>query len=154
MSDIDHVQGQAMRNALLTRSCSKAGLAEGTNAGTIKTAAPNGAGIDYCIDGKFYHLADGDNIAMTACDEQAASTKCMYLASVDASGNVTLTKGTEVADGGDAYLPDAPANEAVIGAIKVETASTATFTSGTTDLSAAGITDTYYDLVTVIPDAF
>lgn len=154
MSDIDHIQAQALRNALLTRACSKAGLAEGTNANTIQAAAPNGAGIDYCIGGKLYHLADADNIAMTACAEQAASTKCMYLVTVNAAGTVTLTKGTEVAAGGSAYLPDAPDSEAVIGAIKVETASTATFTSGTTDLGAAGITDTYYDLVTVIPDAF
>ena len=48
-----------------TLCLSKAGLAEGTNAATIKTAAPNGAGIDYAIEGILYHKADGDNVAMT-----------------------------------------------------------------------------------------
>ncbi len=129
---------------------SKAGLAEGTNAATIKTAAPNGAGIDFCIGGVLYHLADGDNIAMTACDVQADLTTCLYTISVGATGTVTTTKGTEVLT---AQLGDGNSNiswptpsvaGAVIGGIKVVT-SGATFTSGTTDLGAGTVTDTYYD---------
>lgn len=154
MSDIDHVQTQAMRNALLTRSFSKAGLAEGTNSATLAIAAPNGAGVDYCINGNFYHKADADNIAITATAEQAVSTACMYLVTLDSSGDLTVTKGTEVASGSSCYLPDAPDDEAVIGAFKIVTSSSATYTGGTTDNSATGITDTYHDLTTVIPDAF
>lgn len=154
MSDIDHIQSQALRNALLTRSLSKAGLAEGSNAATIKIAAPNGAGVDFCINGVLYHLADADNVAITANATQAKSTKCMYLVSVKADGTVVTTKGEEVAAGGDAYLPDAPEDQAVLGAFKIETDANTTYTAGTTDNGAAGITDTYYDLVTVIPDAF
>lgn len=130
---------------------SKAGLAEGTNANTIKTAAPNGAGIDFCIGGVLYHLADGDNIAMTACVAQPVLTTCLYTVSVNAALAVTVTKGTEVltaalGDGNTAISwPSAPAANCVIGGFKVVLASAATFTSGTTDLSAANVTATYFD---------
>ena len=134
---------------------SKAGLAEGSNANTIKTAAPNGAGTDFSIDGILYHKADTDNIAMTALPVQAAVTKCLYCVQIDADGAVSLKKGTEVltADltaGKDVLhwpLPDA--GKCALGFIKVETQSTATFTSGTTDLGAANIVDTYYDTFAV-----
>jgi hypothetical protein len=140
-----------------TMCLSKAGLAEGTNANTIKTAAPNGAGIDFVIDGIAYHLADGDNIAMTALDAQAALTTCLYLVTVNAAGTVAMVKGDEVLtaslSGGDAVLrwPEPAAGYCPIGAIKIATAAATTFTSGTTDLSATGITDTYYDLMTIPP---
>ena len=135
-----------------TRCFSKAGLAEGTNAATIKTAAPNGAGVDYSIGGLMYHLADTDNIAMNALAQQAALTKCLYCVQVNAAGTVTLKKGTEVltADltagtkGLSWPLPDD--GNCAIGYIKIALASTATFTSGTTDLSAANVTATYYDV--------
>jgi hypothetical protein len=133
-----------------TLCLSKAGLAEGTNAATIKTAAPNGAGIDYMIGGKLYHKADTDNIAMTACAAQADLTSCLYLVSIDASGNVKLTKGSEVVTasigGGKSSLawPKCPANECPIGGVRIDL-SGGTFTSGTTDLSGAGVTDTWYD---------
>lgn len=129
---------------------SKAGLAEGTNSATIKTAAPNGAGIDYCIGGVLYHLADTDNIAVTACAVQADLTTCLYTVSVGSTGTVTTTKGNEVltaqlGDGNTACVWPAPsAPGAVIGGFKVVT-SGATFTAGTTDLGAGTVTDTYYD---------
>jgi len=126
-----------------------AGLAEGTNANTIKTANA----IDYTIGGKMYSKGATDNIAMTACAQQADGTDCMYLISIDSAGNVTTTKGEEVAAGAGAYLPDVPANEAVIGAIKVNT-NGATFTSGGTDLSAANITATVYDLAGAHGDSY
>lgn len=130
---------------------SKAGLAEGTSANTIKTAAPNGAGTDFCIGGVLYHLADGDNIAMTACAVQPVLTTCLYTVSVGSTGTVTTTKGTAVltADLGDGNTsiswPTPSVAGAVIGGIKIVLASAATFTSGSTDLSAANVTATYYD---------
>lgn len=129
---------------------SKAGLAEGTNSATIKTAAPNGAGTDFCIGGVLYHLADGDNIAVTACAVQADLTTCLYTVSVGATGTVTTTKGTEQLTAqlgdGNTYLawPSPSVAGAVIGGIKVVN-SGATFTAGTTDLGAGTVTDTYYD---------
>jgi hypothetical protein len=134
-----------------TMCLSKAGLAEGTNANTIKTAAPNGAGIDFMIHGKLYHLADGDNIAMTACATQAALTSCLYLVSVNAAGTVKITKGTEQLTAnigvGKASLvwPECPENECPIGGFRIDLVSTATFTSGSTDLSASNVTDTWWD---------
>ena len=141
------------RNA--TMCFSKAGLAEGTNANTIKTAAPNGAGIDYSIKGIMYHAAEADNIAMTALAQQAVLTTCLYLVCLDSGGALSITKGVEVLkadyDAGDAVLawPDVPDGKCPIGAFKIDLASTATFTSGTTDLGAANVTDTYFDLSTV-----
>jgi hypothetical protein len=152
-----------MRNQQLlqrgaTECYSKAGLAEGTNAATIKTAAPNGAGTDYAINGLAYHHADTDNIAMNALAIQADLTTCLYLVQITSAGVVSLKKGVEVltadlAAGNKVLhwpLPDA--NNCPIGAIKVATSAT-TFTSGTTDLSAAGVTATYYDFGGGMPDA-
>lgn len=130
----------------VSKALSKAGIAEGTNAATIAIAAPNGAGVDYMINGVLYHKADGDNIAMTAATAQAAETFAKYLVSLNAAGTVTITKGADAATSALALLPATPASEAAIGYIEIQTAAATTFTSGTTDLSAAGITDTYVDL--------
>lgn len=137
-------------NVAGTFCLSKAGLAEGTNANTIKTNAPNGAGTDFCIGGVLYHKADTDNVAMTACAQQAANTTCLYTVSINSSLTVTMTKGTEIltADLGDGNSniswPAVPAGECVLGGIKIVLGAT-TFTSGSTDLSAANVTATYYD---------
>jgi len=113
---------------------------EGTNANTIQIQTE----IEYLIDNQIYTKAVTDNIAMTAAALQADSTYCMYLCSIDTSGSVTITKGTEL--GTDtAVLPACPASECSFAAFKIAT-SGATFTSGTTDLGAGGITDTFYDL--------
>lgn len=135
---------------------SKAGLAEGTNANTIKTAAPNGAGIDFCIDGLLYHKADTDNIAMTALSAQADLTTCLYLVQITSGGTVSIKKGTErlTADlANDKYnleWPQPDASNCPIGGFKVVT-SGGTFTSGTTDLGDGAVTDTYYDFFAIPP---
>jgi hypothetical protein len=142
-----------------TFCASKAGLAEGTNTHTIKTAAPNGAGVDFGIGGLGYHLADGDNIAMSDLAVQAELTTCLYLVCVNSSGTVSMVKGTEIltADlaAGNKVLrwPAPTADTCPIGAIRIEMADGYTFTCGTTDLSATGVTDTYYDFVGGVPDA-
>lgn len=122
-------------------------IVEGTNAATIEVAA----NILYMVDGQHYTLTAADNIAMTACDTQAAETTCIYLMTVDAAGTVTTTKGREVlsadlAKGADSLqFPTPPADEAVIGFFTIVTAAGYTFTCGTTDLGATGITDTFYN---------
>lgn len=136
---------------------SKAGLAEGTNATTIKTAAPNGAGIDYAINGIAYHKADTDNIAFTATAVQAVSTTCVYLVQIDSSGNVSMKKGNEVATASlgindSAQVPFPDVDKCPIGYIVVATDASTTFTGGTTDLGASGITDTYVDLMGGMPE--
>lgn len=135
----------------LTACLAKAGLAEGTNAATIKTAAPNGAGTDFAINGYAYHKADTDNIAMTALAVQPALYTCLYGVWINAAGTVLLNKGTQVltADltGGVEVLkmPAPVADYCLLGLMKIVTANAATFTSGTTDLSASDVTATFYD---------
>ena len=139
-----------------TLCLSKAGLAEGTNANTLKIAAPNGAGVDYAIDGLLYHKADVDNIAITACAVQADLTSCLYLVSLNAAGTVTITKGEEALTASlgvgreSLRWPEVPAGNCPIGGFRVDN-SGGTFTSGTTDLGAATVTDTYYDFSLVPP---
>lgn len=130
-----------LRTTVYNQCYGYANLGEGTNANTIKTQAA----ISFSIGGTMYTKAITDNIAMTACAQQAISTYCLYLASINAAGTVTLTKGTEVATD-TATLPATPANNVAFGYIKVATDASHTFTSGTTDLSAAGITATYANL--------
>lgn len=131
-----------LRNVVLNCAMGACGLAEGTNANTLQVAAA----FSFNINGQLYSKAITDNIAMTACTEQAISTYCEYLVTIAANGTVTVTKGTEV--GTDtAVLPAKPASCAVIGSFKIATDGSTTFTSGTTDLGAAGITETFKDLM-------
>lgn len=146
MNELQDINHQVLRDVLGTMCLGKAGLAEGTTTpATIKTTNA----IDYTIGHKVYSKAATDNIAMTAAAQQAVSTQCVYLVSLDAAGAVTVTKGTEVAANGTltlADMPETPDNQCVIGAFKIVTDGSTTFTSGTTDLGAAGITETYVDL--------
>jgi len=134
-----------LRTNLLTGNFTAGVLAEGTNANTIKT----GAAVNFAIDGYLYTKAATDNIAMTACTEQAVSTYCLYLVSSIANGTITITKGTSVATD-TAVLPDLPASSAAIGYFKVVTDADTTFTSGTDDITTfvgSGGAVTFYDMV-------
>ena len=145
-----------LKNSGMTGCFSKAGLAEGTNSGTIKTAAPNGAGIDYAIHGVAYHQADTDNIAVTAHPQQAAGASCLYLVQIDKDGTVSTKKGNEVETGklgvnASLQWSNPDEDKCAIGGYKIATNSTTTFTNGTTDLGASGITDTFYDFIGGVP---
>lgn len=134
---------------------SKAGLAVGSAGATVDIAAPNGAGIDYAIDGIVYHKADTANNAITAAAVQAALYSCLYLVQIDKDGTVSTVKGTAVltADVGVTPLqwPSPSASNCPIGGFRIDCASGYTYTPGTTLNSATGITDTYYDFFTVPP---
>lgn len=147
-----------------------AGLAEGTNANTIKTAND----ITYAIDGNFYSKSATDNIAISysgASVYQAAaggvqaingaftggvngSTR-LYLVCLNSAGAASIVPGKIVDSAklaaGTVSLdfPDAPLGVCPIGAIKVAVTAGTTFTPGTTDLGATGVTDTYIDLAGV-----
>jgi hypothetical protein len=153
-----------------TLCLASAGLAEGTNANTIQIAAD----ITYTIDGKFYSKATTDNIAISysgAAVYQAAaggvqavnggftggvngSTR-LYLITLDASGAVGIVPGqivdsAELAAGRVALqFPDAPAGVCPIGAMRIALTAGTAFTPGSTDLSATGVTDTFYNLMDV-----
>ena len=135
---------------------SKAGLKIGNgDAKDVDIAAPNGAGVDFCINGVLYHLADGQDKPLTVHATQAALTTCIYLVCLDSAGTLSSVKGEEVltADltAGTKVLqfPTPVADTCPIGYVKVATAAATTFTTGTTELSAAGITDTYVDLFAI-----
>ncbi len=137
---------------------SKAGMAEGTNDSTVKINAPNGAGVDFCINGIMYHKADTDNIAPTACAVQALGTSCLYIFTLDDDGLLDTVKGVEVlaadlAAGKVLHWPQPAALTAAIGGMKIRTGATA-FTVGVDDLTddiGTGAV-TYYDFFAV-PDA-
>jgi hypothetical protein len=72
----------------------------------------------------------------------------MYSLFMNAAGTVTTVKGTEQKTGTKQPLSWGvqPADTVMFGAIKVVNA-TNTFTAGTTDLSASGVTATYYNVM-------
>lgn len=135
-----------------TMALCKAGIVIGDGAKTgVGIAAPNGAGVEFAIDGIAYHKADvATNAPLTGGTVGLLST-CLFLVCVDSAGTLSFVKGDDVltADltAGNAVLrwPTPPAGTCPLGAVKVATASSATFIAGTTALDAADITDTYYD---------
>ena len=126
----------------VTQMC---GLARGTNTATIQTSTQ----VVYNLYNQQYTLAATNNLPMTACAQQAVSTFCYYLVSANVSGGVVVTKGTDNTYG----LPATPPGAVAMGALRVTTDATHTFTSGTTDLAATGITATFYDIDTGIAAA-
>ena len=140
-----------------TLCLSKAGLAiGGSDTATLAIAAPNGAGVDFAINGILYHKADAaDALAFTAGTAQGLLTKCLYLVCLDADGTLSTVQGTAVltADlaAGTKVLewPTPTKDTCCIGAVKVQTLLAVNFTAGTTDLDATSIADVYYDLVAV-----
>jgi hypothetical protein len=139
-----------------TLCLSKAGLHKGTTT-TLDIAAPNGAGVDFCIGGKMYHKADTNTIATTACAQQAALTSCLYLVMLSAAATPALSvvKGTEVLTAKVAaetlQWPTPTDGTCVIGAFRIDTPTGYTFTAGTSTYDSNN-TATFYDLLAV-PDA-
>jgi len=137
-----------------TVNLGKPGLAEGTNANTIKTVAAT----NYAINGLMYTKAVTDNIAMTAAATQPELTTCLYVVGANAAGTVSIVKGIEqlTADlvSGAKVLQFPTGRSPLVcplGYFKVVTAAATTFTSGTTDLSASGVTATYQDVFQLPP---
>ena len=134
---------------------SKAGLARNaTTATAIDIAAPNGAGIDYCIGGALYHKADAAAITLNTHTTQPADTTCLYLVCLDSNGNSSSVKGDDVKNVDLAnkaaviHFPGVPAGKCAIGVIKIKTVAV-TFTARTTALNASGVTATFTDLFAV-----
>ena len=101
--------------------------------------------IQYSIANKAYLKAATDSLAFTAASIQANATYCLYMVTLDVSGNFATVKGTAVATD-VAVLPAVPASQVCVGYIKVNTGGASTFTAGTTNLDAAGLVVTYVDL--------
>lgn len=129
------------------------GLAEGTNANTFKTANT----ITFVTDGVFRSKGATDNVAFSSGHATVpVSSSVLYLVCLNASGDFSTVAGravptAEVTAGTRALeWPASPAGDvAVVGAIRVDTDSSTTFTPGSVDLGASGITDTYFNLFAV-----
>jgi len=133
-----------------------AGIGIGSTPAQLSTAAPNGAGTDFAIDGIAYHFADDGTFVMTAMAVQAVSTSCLYLLQINAAGTTSTKKGTErlTADLGvtqSLQWPQPDADNCPLGGFKVALDASTTYTGATTDLDASGVTDTYYNFALGLP---
>jgi len=123
-------------------SLTAAGLAEGTNSATFKTVNT----LTFTNNGVFKSKAATDNLTFSTGTALANSQACLFAVWINASGTVTTTQGPIQAAGDPCPVPTAAAsNLTLVGLIKVTTSSAATFTPGTTDLSASGVTGAYSD---------
>ena len=123
-------------------SLTAAGLAEGTNSATFKTANT----LTYTSNGVFKSKAATDNLTFTAGTALAASQACLFGVWITAGGTVSTTQGPINAAGDPCPVPtQVTAGTTLVGLIKVTTSSSATFTPGSTDLGATGITDVFSD---------
>lgn len=123
-------------------SLTAAGLAEGTNSATFKTTNT----LAFTNNGVFKSKGATDNLVFSTGTALAASQSCLFGVWIDGSGNVTTTQGPIVAAGDPCPVPSqTTAGVTLVGLIKVTTSSAVTFTPGTTDLSASGITDAFFD---------
>jgi len=133
---------------------SKPGLTVGTtDAADIKNAA-----FDYTINGVKIEKAAGET-AFAGTEDAIPSTGDLYGAFrvvIDAAGTVTIQEAAANATGyatavlALAGLPAVPADKAALGTVTVLAADGTAFTPGTTELSAANITDAYVDGDTAI----
>lgn len=156
-------------NAGATWALNSGALAEGTNANTIQIAAA----ISYVIDGRFYSKSITDNIAISYSGPSVYQAPTgvgsvnggftggvggatrLYLISLDTAGNVSILPGkivnsADLAAGRVSLdFPDAPNGVCPIGALRVAVTANTTFTPGSVDLSASGVTASFINLATV-----
>ncbi len=133
----------------ITAAFATGGLAEGTNANTFKTTAT----VPYAIDGVLYSKAATDNLAFSAGHTSlAAGQSCLFGVVLDTAGNVTTVQGPIITTSDltakikALHWPVQPAGKCMIGAIRVQCDNAAVFVPNTTDLGAADVVDTYYNL--------
>lgn len=125
-----------------------AGLAEGTNANTFKTSNI----VHFAINGRTYVKAATDNLALSAGTALANHEQCVFFVWIDTAGTVTTTQSTIYPNTtSQSYVARGiewpqVANKACLGAIRVQCNGSSTFTPASTDLGAANVTDTYYDV--------
>jgi hypothetical protein len=150
------VQDAVIRTILGNRVMSNPGIAIGTTKSKAKTANTT----EYCIDGVIYSKAATDDLFVhTDVSVQAVGTTRYYALCLDAAGAATVIAGATTANvAGSTYpiaakMPPIPSTVCLVGAIKIVTDATHTYTPATTLNDAAGITATYYNLAGVVPAA-
>ncbi len=140
----------------LTAALNSGALAGGSTASQFTNAAL----INYAIGGRFYSRAiiasqalviePNSGIVPTApntLQSIPAGRACAFAVILDAAGAFTVAQGDIVEAGQMAPVPQAPANKAIVGAIKVNNASASAFVPGTTAFNVGGgVTTTYINL--------
>lgn len=117
-------------------------------AGDKNDVETQGVTVDTVIDGRFYSasaLAD-ENVTIFRSEDdstlQAADTTCYYVFTIDTSDNVRAYKqADDIAE----YPAIPESGEAPFAVLKVVTVGV-TFTLGTTDYDASGVTSTFTDV--------
>lgn len=130
-------------------SLSAAGLVIGSvSAAKVKIANT----VNYVINGAFKSISTQE-VAFTATTHDipanaSAVQEAVYVLTVALNGTVSITMGLIATGSGKALVPDAlPANQAVIGQVRIAVAAGATsFTAATTLLNNGALTVTYTDL--------
>lgn len=168
MSDLRFTPTVDARLALGTRAMTKATLNGTGAAATVTTTGVN----TYLVDGIFYsfaawtvqavtvtHSMFGQPVATLAAYVQPVLTTAYYVVGLNAAGTVCVVQGSysgqsiATANGnvvGTGALPVMPDGYAPIGYFKVVLTGAATFTAGTTNWNAAGVTATFKD-VSLLP---
>lgn len=129
------ISDAALRALLGTRAYASGLLAIGTTKTKIKTTTNT---VPFSIGGVMYQKAATDDLFVHSdLTVQAADTTKYYALLLDASGTASIVQGTST------KLPTFdPTTHCMIGYIKVVTVAV-TFTPGTTNHDAAGVTTTY-----------
>lgn len=138
----------------LTACLSTATCGIGGTPALARFTAPNGAGVDFAIDGLMYHKADADDVWTLSGDDIPINSECIFLLCLNASGTMSVVQGESIltADlsSGKKVLRWPAAGDTVcpIGAVRVTTTSVV-FVPGTTSLAEAATVDTYYNFSTM-----
>ena len=137
---------------LMTRMTLNHGLTQGDIAiGTNKAKVDLGTTIEYINQGLFKSKAAAIDVWTLAGTTVNASNdtaeRCKWLLTLQADGTAVATQGAIVIAASTAVLPACPANETPVGYFEIETDSSNDFIPGTTEFDAAGMTDTFVDLV-------
>jgi hypothetical protein len=132
---------------------SRAVLGIGANTARINVAA----NVVFSIDGKLYSLTAVDNQAFSSGHTAlGAKETCVFGVWVDSANVVTTNQGKivstdDVTNGKVAVpMPDKLADKALLGLVQVASLVGASFTPGTTALSASNVYDSYINC-TVMP---
>ena len=142
-----------------------AALANGTNAGTIKTVTNP---IAYTINGEFKSKAATDNVSIAYSGPSVYGTPAngsftggvggstrLYGIFIDGAGAISVLPGPVVntaelaAGSAPLHFPPTQRNLCCIGALRIAVTANTTFVPGTTALGAAGVTATYLNLSSI-----
>lgn len=147
--DYDHTNQkvQVREDGTSFAAYTAAGLAIGTD----KTKVLIANTVTFAIAAEFASRTTAET-AFTATDHDITAVvgsvqEAVYLLSVDANANVTITKGTTATGAAAGVVPAVPAGECAIGHVRIAVdAGSTDFDASSDDLDAAHLTVAYTDL--------